>query len=413
MSFSSGICYGRPSSRLGRAAVANATVWYFPRSIPLAFLFALCMFFPAYAASHSFGGLYVRLDVSQTANSRDFQNALSKSYIDGAALIVPWRVIEPSAGNYDFSLLDHWVKVAVGLDKKLSLGIMAGTYTPPWVYQGANAATYVTVPIARGPANRQSCTTVVLPVPWDSNYIARFKQTIRSTADHLRSLAISGKPPGSAMQAIRIVRLTGINVVSAELMMPTGIGRDQKCTDGSPAQPWLRAGMSEDKVVSAWSEMSGAIAKSFPDAKLSLSVIRDRAFPVIGDPKAAKARVGTGADSLTARIIDSGLAQFPGNFAVQWNALSAQQLNPAVIAAGRKGAIIGWQLNEAGGVRGGAFCFYGPRGPAMRRMKCNSQKDFQAMLDNGINNGGKYIEVWAPNVDEYASSFRAAHDKLQ
>lgn len=351
-------------------------------------------------------GLYVRIDPSLVNQAQDFSNALSKSFVDGAAIMVQWAAIEPAPGTYDFAVLDRWVAESVKLGKAISLGVQAGSATPAWLYNSPYNVPKNNFNYNRNPQGTPTCTVLMLPSPWNDSFISQYSKMTADLARHLRELQVAGFPAGAAYDAVRIVKLTGINNTTEELRLVANKGDDGPCHQSNAQEIWAAAGFTPERITGAFTRISDNIATAFPNAILSLDVIKGVGFPPI-DSNGRIYRPNPEAD-LSIRVIELGRQRYSGKFSVQWNALSQLPPNPAVTDAGARGAIVAWQLNEFLGPRGGTGCIYDER-----RVPCQSTADFDYIIDNGINRGAAFIEIWAANVDQYAVSFQRAHDKLK
>ena len=356
----------------------------------------------------AYSGLYVRIDPSYRAQAPEFENALSKGFVDGAAIMVEWDSIEPEPGVYTFAGLDRWLGKAVVLRKKVSLGLMAGWFTPSWLYRGKYHVPANRFMYNRNPQGAALCTTLTLPSPWNANFIREYNEAIGELSQHLRELAIPGFPPGAAYDAVRIVKVGGINNTTEELRLVSNRGDRGPCHQSDAQAIWAEAGFTPDKVESAWLKLAKNIAARFPGRVLSIDVIQGNGFPAIDNQGRIYRYSGSPADPVTAWIIKKGIAQFPGRFAVQWDALSEAGVDPAVVTAGAEGAIVGWQMNEFLGPKGGSGCMYGTL-----RAACRSTADFASALEHGIGLGGRFIEIWAANVNRFAAAFRQAHNRLE
>ena len=157
-------------------------------------------------------------------------------------------------------------------------------------------------------------------------------------------------------------------------------------------------------MVNAWSRIAVEISKLFPNKLLALDILERNDFPPISDDGTA-----TRNSPVKERIINFGLTNFAGRFAVQWNGLSVGgQLAPTVLTSGKRGAVIGWQSNAFRGLEGAG---------------CNSQRlanadpcdnsGFSALLKHGIDSGGAYIEVWSKDVIQFPSVVKAADQDLR
>ncbi len=68
-----------------------------------------------------------------------------------------------------------------------------------------------------------------------------------------------------------------------------------------------------------------------------------------------------------------------------------------MLEAGSAGAVIGWQTNHYRGKKGGAGC-----NPARSvNPKPCAADEYAAMLRRGIDTGGEFIEIWAPDALQF------------
>lgn len=322
--------------------------------------------------------------------------------------MVQWASIEPAPGVFDFSNLDRWLEEAIQSKKKISLGIMAGWFTPAWLYDEDHQVPMNSFNYNRNPQGTALCTVLQLPSPWNPVFLKEYGQAISALSHHLREFQAPGVPRGAAYDAVRIVKLAGINNTTEELRLNANRADNGPCHQSDAPSIWAAAGFTPRKIESAWATIADNIALAFPDKILSVDIIQAGAFPPIDDSGVIYRPQPRTLDSLTNKILAIGIPRFKGKFAVQWDALSQLPPNPAVLAAGAKGAIVAWQMNQILGPAGGSGCFY-----ENHRLPCQSIEDFQSILDNGINLGGKFIEIWAPNVDFYAEIFVKAHNRLK
>ena len=357
-----------------------------------------------------FRGLYVLINPAWVFQAPSLRSALAKPYIDGAVLTSEWSGIEPAPGVYDFTALDQWIVLAVRQHEKLSLAVMAGLWTPDWLYKPPYQVPNSSFRYNRSPQGTPNCTTLVLPSPWNPTFIREYNQMMRRVAQHLHTMKIEGMPANAAYDALRIVKLDGINNTTEELRLYANQyphADPGPCHQTSAPPVWAAAGFRPSKIKSAWTEMADNIAVLFPDKILSTDVIQNVAFPAVDENgQVYQPRPGL-IDPLSNEVIAIGIARFPGRYSVQWDALSTQPPDPAVLEARRHGAIEAWQLNDILGTQGTGYII-----SAHTHRKC-SLPEFQATFDNGIRLGGKFIEVFAQNVDAYAPAFITAHEELR
>jgi hypothetical protein len=87
-------------------------------------------------------GIYIYTnDLSQI--SKPTANALAAAFdvtgVDGVAVAIGWNAVEPTFGQNQWATLDRWIGQAVALGKKIDVVVMAGSSTPPWLFQPAPA----------------------------------------------------------------------------------------------------------------------------------------------------------------------------------------------------------------------------------------------------------------------------------
>lgn len=346
-------------------------------------------------------GLYVFMNHIALPTFDDFYaTALSKPYVDGAAVEMEWSAIEPQPGVYDWSQLDRWAKTTLELNKKLSLGVSAGIFSPPWLFDAGYGIPYAGFRFNRN-ARGTACADIRLPLPWSPAYQHEYAAMMSALSRHLHELKVPGHPQ-SAYDAVTVVKLSGINLNSSELKLDTTAPDDGPCRQSDAAVVWEKAGFTPGKLMKAWVALSEATNMAFPDKILSLQIIHRNGLPG-GDRRAAKP------DPITQRILESTVTAYGHRAMVQWNALSQFVLPPEIVQAGGRGARLGWQMNGFLGPRGGSGCVY----PPFILAACKTMADFQSIMDKGAEVGGRYIEIQAPNTtDNHDPAFVAAHDKL-
>jgi hypothetical protein len=218
-----------------------------------------------------------------------------------------------------------------------------------------------------------------------------------------------GLPSGAVYKALRVVKLSGINNTTEELRVDATKPDNGPCQQSDAAAIWAQAGFTPDKVIAAWKTIAEDTAKAFPDKILSVDVIHRGAFPSIDNGGRVVPPTRDAPDDLTEKILNIAVPMYRDRLMVQWDALWQGKPPQEVLDSGAHGARIGWQMNGFMGVWGGSGCVYKP----FHTAACNNLADFQSILDNGINYGGRYIEIHAPNANtDFAPAFQAAHSRL-
>jgi hypothetical protein len=359
--------------------------------------------------SASEAGFYVFMNHVALKNFDDvYTTALSQDYVDGAAIMLEWKAFEPQPDVYDWSDLDRWVEKAVTLHKKLSIGVVGGWFTPDWLYGSGYGVPKNSFNYDRS-RRESACTILTLPSFWHPVYLREYGKMMAALSQHLRGLQGPGLPSGAVYKALRVVKLSGINNTTEELRVDATKPDNGPCQQSDAAAIWAQAGFTPDKVIAAWKTIAEDTAKAFPDKILSVDVIHRGAFPSIDNGGRVVPPTRDAPDDLTEKILNIAVPMYRDRLMVQWDALWQGKPPQEVLDSGAHGARIGWQMNGFMGVWGGSGCVYKP----FHTAACNNLADFQSILDNGINYGGRYIEIHAPNANtDFAPAFQAAHSRL-
>ncbi len=165
-------------------------------------------------------------------------------------------------------------------------------------------------------------------------------------AAHLRDI------PGAYAATTR-VRLTGINTLTDELHLAF-------CPNSDGLAVWQGLGYTPYRLLEAAKSLLRATDEAFPDKLLSLSVIEAGGLPLINDAGQVVSTRDPSYINVKQELIDYALSPESGisnRFAVQWNGFqTASRAARSVIAAGQRGAVVGWETNEFGGLAYGAEC---------------------------------------------------------
>jgi hypothetical protein len=349
-------------------------------------------------APASYAGIYVSTRPLNDP-SENLPDSIYKSKADGVYVRLVWSTIEPRPGEFDWSTLNREVERAVRFGKRLSVGVRTGGLAPQWLYrQGVQKSTFTVGPHG-GTWGR--CRTVDIPWPWDENYQRTYLRMMTTMSEHLRSIP-------KAYEALRIVKITGINQLTEELRLPAARSDRPNSCESNAIPAWQEAGYRPSKVIAAWERLAAGVAKAFPDKLLAIEVLDRNDFPAIdGEGNFARGVAAQQAD-VKAAIIDKALRLFPGRFAVQWDGLSAVKVAPSVLKAGKEGAVIGWQTNLFKGTNVGSGCDAGN----VRDARPCTSTSYRAILENGIANGARYLEIWAPDAERFAEVVEAVRPRL-
>jgi hypothetical protein len=229
---------------------------------------------------------------TQRDQSSDLQ-ALNNPFINGVALQIDWRDIEPVQGKPDWSKLDELFSAAETSKKWVQLLIFPGFFSPAWALEGAEIDLF---PIQYGPGRGE---VAKLPMPWDSVYLDHWFAFLNQLSHRY------GSSP-----AFRLVAAAGPTSVSAEMTLPNKPQDFEK---------WLKHSYTPRKYLDAWEKAFQVYADDFPNQCVSLSApglpILEQGRIRITDPLAhARARQ---------EIIDRAIEVFGRRLALQWSDLHA------------------------------------------------------------------------------------------
>lgn len=328
--------------------------------------------------------------------------------MDGIALVIGWSEIEPSMGQFQWTLLDQWLTTANG--KKIDLIVTAGNDTPSWLFDpppGGGGAKALNFTISPHSGATGQCQSLTMAAPWDAAFLARWDVMLAALAAHLKA--------NHAYDSITLLRLTGINRTTDEFRLPaeTPQSTGLPCVTDAIAL-WQSAGYKPSLLLQAWGAIMTSFQKSFPDKAFSIAIIPTNPFPAIGED-GAKIK-GTVPDQ-NAPLLSLASQRFPGRLVVQFNFLMpGEPASSAVIQAAQTlGTMAAFQTNEYLGSTGqGAACSE----PVTNPTPCTAQT-FLAMLQTGIYPLGtgnplraQYIEIFQSNANAFPADVLEAHDEL-
>ena len=197
-------------------------------------------------------GLVVVLPPGRENEQKELQ-AINNPYINGVAVQMNWRDIEPTEGQPDWSRLDEIFSAAESTNKWVQLLIFPGFFAPEWAKDGAQSDLF---PIQYGPG---AGTIERLPMPWDQRYLTRWFAFLKE---------VSAKYGQS--RAFKMIAADGPTSVSAEMTLPNKPQDHKK---------WLSHSYTVEKYIGAWQQVFHVYATVFPNQCISLS---GPGLPVLG-----------------------------------------------------------------------------------------------------------------------------------
>jgi uncharacterized protein (TIGR03437 family) len=361
---------------------------------------------PLALAQSDMRGIYIYTnDVSQITNAT--ANQLTQSFsvpgVDGVAIVLGWNSIEPSKGQYVWTLLDQWIATVSSLGKKIDLVIPAGSSTPAWLFQAG--ATQLSFTISPHGGQTGVCDSVNIAAPWDPVFLAQWDAMLGALSAHLTA--------AGTYNAITLVRLTGINRTTEEMRLPaeTAASTGLACVSNSLAT-WQQAGYRPSLLLQGWNAILASFMKYFPGKSFAVSIIPNDAFPGIAqDGSLITGAIGDENEPL----LMSAAQQLPGRFVVQFDFLMPGEQASTVVtgAAQNYGTFTAFQTNEYLGGQGAACSE-----PVTNPTPCTAAT-FLQLLDVGIYPLGQsnalrsqYIEVFHDNATAFPADILGAHFQL-
>jgi hypothetical protein len=291
---------------------------------------------------------------------------LKNPSINGVALQIRWRDIEPIKGQADWSKMDQLFAAAKSSNKWLQLLIFPGFFSPPWALECAKTEMF---PLQYGPGKG---TVERLPMPWDPVCLGHWFDFVKQ---------LSARYGNSS--AFRVVAADGPTSVSAEFTLPS---KPEKI------KTWRSLGYTPQKYKAAWQKTLQVYAAEFPNQYVSLSMgfglnIDDRGKIAPGERERTRQE-----------IIDEAMGVLGRRFVLQFSNLDGfpgkgpgPRAVPFVI--GYNGRVItGFQLRTSCERNSGDMGAEGNPALALRKS-----------IDIGIqrNSAGQrvnYLEIYEPDV---------------
>lgn len=323
-------------------------------------------------------GIYVIDGVHR--NSID-KAVLNSSVIDGIVLSIPWNVIEPQEGNYFWTSIDNILAQAAAYGKKVSLVLGSGWQTPSWVYaDGAGQLKFIWDHDSWGPP---LCSVVSIPLPWDSIYLAKWKDLID----------VAGARYDSDPR-IASIKVSGITSKTQETFLPSSVNqkissRGTSCTSYDDVADWQAAGYTRLKVEAAWQDVMQMFAQAFPDKKLEPMLIPG-GFPAIDDNGNRFTAPNNQDQEVSNDLLNYGVAEYPAVFTIQNDGWTARWI---------------WEAEAA----------YATRVSTGYQEVSALKTQTAAAITKALNSGATYLEFYESDaiLASQQSALANAHQELQ
>ncbi len=288
--------------------------------------------------------------------------------IAGLTFRTSWEDIEPTQGNFVWAKLDAVFDKAEKNDKWVELVLIPGFATPTWALQGVQTASFSVI---YGPGKGENLT---LPLPWDQTYLDRWFAFLKAVSARYQN-----------RRSFIKVAADGPTSVTAEMSLPNAPA--DLCT-------WITVGYTSDRLIGAWGQVFANYAQIFPRQYFSLALYPP--LPIVATTRCKNGNpIGidhTESQRVTAAIIGLGADNYPGQFVLQENGMTAAKDNTAslgayaVVKSYSGKVVIGYQLVTS------AILHPTDMGDT------DGVTALQESLQRGVDANAQFLEVWEPDV---------------
>ena len=156
-----------------------------------------------------------------------------------------WADLEPSPGGFDWRPIDNAMHATQATHKRVILRVIAGLYSPSWVIAKSQR---VSVSNLYFPNTTPYANPSILPVPWNSTYLADWDTFIR---------AFGARYDGNG--AIYVIELSGGGDIG-DMYLPPDM------------HAWNLAGYSDARLQGAWQHVISGYAAAFTRTPVDLNI---------------------------------------------------------------------------------------------------------------------------------------------
>ncbi|MGZ8143870.1 MAG: beta-galactosidase, partial [Methylosarcina sp.] len=167
-------------------------------------------------------------------------SALNSNYINGVALQVGWRDVQPEEGKYDWSQIDSFINMAKHANKRITLHLLP-LRPPQWVFDaGAEPFTFT----IRVPGNPRQGDEVTEYVPWDPVFLKKWTTLVEQF--------------GARYNAEPSIFAISVTAPAPEMMLPGSF------PPHGESFRRLQEMYNRDAYLSAWRQMIDVYQRAFP-----------------------------------------------------------------------------------------------------------------------------------------------------
>lgn len=178
---------------------------------------------------------------------RDVKSLLSLNYVTGLSLYIPWNLVEPRAGYFDWSYIDNALSIAATKKKTISLALEVSSFAPDWVKEKSVTFSYI--------HPNHNIGQQIAPVPWNPYYQRQLSDMI-----YAMSKRYNGNPHLLFVVIDGPATLWGTE--TNWMMKPHSLSKsDQE-----------KLNFSYSKYIAGWELMIDEFFRAFPDTSLALAL---------------------------------------------------------------------------------------------------------------------------------------------
>jgi hypothetical protein len=294
--------------------------------------------------------------------------------VDGISIRQPWRELEKSPGDFDWSYLDSEVKRAADADKVVLLRILSeGPATPSWIFEkGVQTFSYQN----RNSFHRDGPGRIA--VYWDPTYLVRKKAMITAVGKHFADNS-----------AVRVVAAICASSHSGDWAVPHS---------RVDIANWNSIGYTPDKMIEVCKEIIDTTMESFPKQCVTLAVGRS-------------GRLDPNPNYVARAAVQYARKRYPGRFIVQKNSLAATTPPPG--SPNLKHFELLWESRPE---VAGQMLWYSYGDPTCRNNgrqgPCDPEATLRRSIDIGLAYRMKYIEIYQADVLHLPTVIHYTHDAL-
>ena len=261
--------------------------------------------------------------VSATTNVVVKAQTIATSPAAGISWKFRWSDLETQSGVYDWTPIDRAITASHAVHLPVILRVIAGIYTPAWVL---GQVPTVAIPNQYFPSTAFYANPTVVPVLWDSAYVADWGSFIR---------ALGARYDGSS--DVRLIEMSGEGVIG-EMYLPPDMSA------------WNGAGYSDAGLLSATESTITTYAQAFRTTPLALGIDEPFVCGAVSPGFINPTCASTYRSNVLSALVAWVAASYPTRVSLQQNGLKGTYLtaifgNRQILRAACEYSAVGYQMS--------------------------------------------------------------------